>query len=170
MSRSRNWVFTINNYTEEDIKGFEEVKFEYVFQEEKGEQGTPHLQGCIFTPNALTLSGVKKIHNKAHWEIAKGNKIQCIKYCTKSETRNGEIYSNIDYNKYRLKEFTRQSKVDPMIQHKIQLARGSLWADLLDLGYNVTGMNGEEIITCWLKEFCMNENLENDDSEDEKSD
>lgn len=166
MSRSRNWVFTLNNYTKEDIKDLMELKVDYVFQEEKGEQGTPHLQGYICCPNALTLSGVKKIHTKAHWEIAKGNKVQCVKYCTKEETRIGEIFSNFEYKKYILKEKVKRNKVDSLADHKIQLARGQIWADLIDLGYNIVGMNAEEVVMCWLKEYCMVESNEDDFPED----
>jgi hypothetical protein len=93
-SRSRAWCFTLNNYTEEDIKFFasdtvDTVK--YIFQEETGENGTPHLQGMLYFDNARTFDQMKQIHSKVHWE-----KTKCIKgsinYCCKQETRTGQVY------------------------------------------------------------------------------
>lgn len=44
-----HYVFTLNNYTEEEIQKliiwFDKLCVRYCFQEEIGEQGTPHLQG-----------------------------------------------------------------------------------------------------------------------------
>lgn len=41
---SKYWCFTINNWTEIDVPKF--LNMEYlVFGREKGEDGTPHLQG-----------------------------------------------------------------------------------------------------------------------------
>ena len=47
----KNWVFTLNNYTEDDlaqIKRFFETMCVYgIFETEIGEQGTPHVQGVF---------------------------------------------------------------------------------------------------------------------------
>jgi len=90
--RCRAWVFTLNNYTEEDIQkitGTECLRF--VFQEEIGEQGTKHLQGFIEHKNPRTMSAMKKLLERAHWE--KCNNIKAsIAYCQKPETRNGRVF------------------------------------------------------------------------------
>lgn len=95
--RSRGWCFTINNFDDVDITTIENLeKCKYLFQEEKGKEGTPHLQGMIYFDNARTFSSVKKMLPKAHIEKMK-NKFASMKYCSKSDTRSGKIYSNFDY-------------------------------------------------------------------------
>lgn len=98
--RSRNWFFTLNNYTEDDIKHLEDIDAEYVFQKEKGENGTPHLQGIIMYANPRTLKSMKKINRRIHWEPSRDKKAS-IKYCIKDDTRDGEIYTNIDISIYK---------------------------------------------------------------------
>ncbi|AXH75570.1 MAG: putative viral replication protein [Cressdnaviricota sp.] len=91
--RSRAWSFTLNNYTDDDIKFFCDTldTAKYMFQEETGEIGTPHLQGVIYFENARTGKQMKELHSKVHWE-----KTKCLKgsvnYCCKEETRTGKIY------------------------------------------------------------------------------
>jgi len=97
-SRSRNWIFTLNNYMEAEVKNLQDEKWEYVFQKEKGKNGTPHLQGVVFFKHPQSLSTVRKMYPRAHWEKMKGTKEQAIAYCTKESTRDGEIYKNIKIN------------------------------------------------------------------------
>lgn len=89
-SQSRNWCFTLNNYTaeeEEKLKGeLAHVKY-IVFQRERGENGTAHLQGYLELDRSQRLSFVKKILEKAHWEVRRGSQEDAIKYCKKLETR-----------------------------------------------------------------------------------
>lgn len=96
--RARNWVFTLNNYTQDEIKDLAQQEC-YLFQEETGENGTPHLQGILCFKNPMSLSSMKKINERAHWEVCK-NKIASIQYCSKELSRTGEIFSNFDYVKY----------------------------------------------------------------------
>lgn len=97
--RNRFWFFTHNNYTEDDIPKYTSLKCDYCFQEEKGNNGTPHLQGILMYKNAISFNALKKAFPSTHWEICK-NKIAAIQYCTKVESRNGSIYTNIDLKKY----------------------------------------------------------------------
>lgn len=83
---SREWCFTLNNYTEEEManlaKSFEEEKCEFIIGEEVGEQGTPHLQGWIKHPKIIRP--MEKFKNpRIHWEKCKGNREQNIDYCSK---------------------------------------------------------------------------------------
>lgn len=94
MSKSRGWCLTINNFTEDDIEKIKLLKCEYCFQEETGENGTPHLQGMLYFKNARDFKQIKKIFETAHIEKMK-NKLASMKYCTKEETRTGKIYTNI---------------------------------------------------------------------------
>lgn len=86
MPRSRSYVFTLNNYTEEEeekTRDLGETCRYMVFGKEVGEQGTPHLQGYIVFPNARSLAGVKSLLPRAHFEVAKGNAEQNREYCSK---------------------------------------------------------------------------------------
>lgn len=83
-NKSRAFCFTVNNYTDACQTTFKELECTYmVYGREIGESGTPHLQGYVYFPNPRSISGVKNIHKKAHWEIAKGNHEQNRTYCTK---------------------------------------------------------------------------------------
>lgn len=86
MSRSRNWTYTLNNYSDEDIalvRGL--ITTYHVCGREVGDSGTPHLQGYIEMETQQTLSALKKKLPKAHLEVAKGNADQNKVYCTKDK-------------------------------------------------------------------------------------
>lgn len=101
---NRNWCFTLNNYNNDDIEKFKNIpKCNYVFQEEIGENETKHLQGFIAFDRAKTFTAVKKIDSKAHWEVCRDKKASIL-YCCKQDTRNGEIFSNFDYESYKVYE------------------------------------------------------------------
>ncbi len=96
-TRSRSWVFTFNNYTENDIVSlltqFTQANL-FIFQEEiGGKNNTPHLQGVVKWNNARTFKSMKKLNNKIHWEKCKNIKASVI-YCSKEDTRNGKQWSN----------------------------------------------------------------------------
>lgn len=86
MSRSRNWCFTLNNYSEEDEQKFQNLECKYlVFGYEVGEENkTPHLQGYVEFSNATRLDTLKKINERIHWESRKGSAQQAADYCKKS--------------------------------------------------------------------------------------
>ncbi len=95
--RARTWCFTLNNYDSSDPGTLAQhfLKYncvKYIFQEEIGENKTPHLQGVVNFKNPLSFSTMKKINNTAHWEVCKNLKAS-INYCSKEDTRSGEIYS-----------------------------------------------------------------------------
>lgn len=98
-NRSRNWCFTFNNYTEENIISlidyFKINKYNYVFQEEIGEEKTKHLQGLIMSQTQISFNTLKNFNDKIHWEKCKKIK-NSIDYCTKLQSRNGKVYTNID--------------------------------------------------------------------------
>ena len=84
MSRSRAYCFTLNNYSEQELSSLLSTPCTYlVVGKEEGAEGTPHLQGYIYFPNGKTLSSLKKISPRAHWELAKGDSLQNYNYCTK---------------------------------------------------------------------------------------
>lgn len=84
--RSRSWVFTVNNPAVEELDTFRPGVYG-VMQEERGENGTVHLQGVCYFSQPVTLAAVKKLHGRAHWEVMKGTLDQAIAYCMKEETQ-----------------------------------------------------------------------------------
>lgn len=92
-ARARNWCFTLNNYTDEEVQLVmkEHTPRNYiVFGYETGENGTPHLQGYVMLKNPAKLDVMKKWIPRAHFEIARGKPQQNIDYCIK-EVFNAEI-------------------------------------------------------------------------------
>jgi len=106
MSRKTRWCFTINSgkqASEEVLKGIYESLFALkekplgigymVYQLERGEEGTLHIQGYIEydkkDKNGKSLERTKTILGCtwAHLEGAMGNEQQCTAYCTKEESR-----------------------------------------------------------------------------------
>jgi len=90
------WCFTLNNYTNEQIEHIEHIfKYEclwYIFQEEAGENNTPHLQGTLCLKERQRMTSLKQWCPAIHWEPTRSVKASIV-YCTKHESRIGKIYS-----------------------------------------------------------------------------
>lgn len=90
-NQGRHWVFTWNNY-DDDFRtklvhaSDELVRYE-VYQEEIGEQGTPHIQGYVEFARPVRLAALKKWLPSAHWEARLGTRDQARAYCMKDDTR-----------------------------------------------------------------------------------
>lgn len=88
ISPAIRWCFTLNNYSKEELSSivsvFDTKSRLYIIGDEKGECGTPHLQGYVeFKTKCrpLNLFTFKRIH----WEKAKGNRDENITYCSKQK-------------------------------------------------------------------------------------
>lgn len=86
--RYRNWVFTLNNYTSDEELSIQRVGEDHakflLYGRERGESGTPHLQGMVVWQNAKTLAATKKtLSRRAHLEVMAGTPQQSIIYCSK---------------------------------------------------------------------------------------
>jgi len=93
ISPSKHWFFTCNNYTNNEIDiicSNSSIK-RYVFQEETGENGTPHLQGYINFNKKVRPKSVFS-STKFHWEKVIDIK-GAVQYCQKEETRTGKTYT-----------------------------------------------------------------------------
>jgi hypothetical protein len=94
ISPSKHWCFTLNNYNQSHIDMFLNVSSsivpKFIFQEEKGENGTPHLQGYLcFAKKSRPLSVFDS--KLIHWEPCRNVK-KSIAYCKKGDTRNGKCF------------------------------------------------------------------------------
>eukprot|EP00918_Siedleckia_nematoides_P018882 GHVU01040327.1.p1 GENE.GHVU01040327.1~~GHVU01040327.1.p1 ORF type:complete len:286 (+),score=13.93 GHVU01040327.1:371-1228(+) len=81
------WVFTFNNYTDQNYKTIKKLCSVFcrtaVIGKEVGEQGTPHLQGYIEFKTKARPKSKFKFTDKIHWEKAQGSKEDNYIYCTK---------------------------------------------------------------------------------------
>ena len=93
----RNWCFTKNNPKETDnqfdeyLKSLKHIRA-FVFQRERGENGTEHFQGYAEFHRSMRFSTMRKFLAGAHIEHRKGTKQQAVDYCKKEETRIGKVY------------------------------------------------------------------------------
>lgn len=89
-AKSCCWSITINNPTEDDITQWNVLPTlpwvkEVKGQIEKGENGTPHIQGMVRTLS-VRFSQVKRALPRAHIEVARNEKALAA-YVVKEETR-----------------------------------------------------------------------------------
>jgi len=100
MSKSRNYCFTLNNFTPNDWDSLTEYKqvdelpgnLRYlVCGREKGEYETPHIQGFLMFVNARSFTAVVKWfqdllgHSRVHVEAARGSAHEAATYCKKDQ-------------------------------------------------------------------------------------
>jgi len=93
--RSRDWVFTLNNYNEDDIKELKDLECKYIiFGKETGESGTPHLQGYVYFQNQRMGSQVRKLLPRGCYFAKRAAKspADAIAYCRKD----GDVFENGD--------------------------------------------------------------------------
>lgn len=82
-SYAKNWAFTINNDTFEDLCKILDVECRYmVFGFEKGDSGTNHIQGYVMFEKKKTLITLKGILGpRAHVEVARKVPLANYRYC-----------------------------------------------------------------------------------------
>lgn len=86
MSKTRGYVFTINNpngWDDADLEKAKDASSYLVYGKEVGENGTPHYQGYIRFANPVTFKRVKALIPRAHIEVQKGTAAQAAEYCKK---------------------------------------------------------------------------------------
>lgn len=86
--QGKNFIFTLNNYTEDDEKQLAELECSYlIYQHELApDTGTPHLQGYIQFGKRIDFNKLRKLF-RWHIEKARGTPEECRDYCSKSESR-----------------------------------------------------------------------------------
>lgn len=89
--RAKNWCFTINNYTEDELQLVKRIGEDHeshgvhclVYGLEVGDSGTPHIQGFISYNEKQTLRSVKGLlSQRLHGEIAR-DPHRAFEYCKK---------------------------------------------------------------------------------------
>lgn len=119
--KSRNWCFTLNNPTTDEIIKILDTEFEYcIFGFETGsKKETEHLQGYIEYNNVKRLNEAK-IVKRMHIENRKGNQKQAIEYCKKE----GEYYE--------FGEAKEQGKRNDLEEIKNEIINGSNIENIAD--------------------------------------
>lgn len=145
--RSRNYVFTLNNYTEDEVSAIQSIDAAFIgYGKEVGESGTPHLQGmCSFRFAKSFVAAKAAFPTRTHLEVMRGTSEEAWNYCSKD----GDVWSIgerprssnevADLNRCRYKEFIEHAKsgndddVDPCLYvqyystfHKIKAANQRL--------------------------------------------
>lgn len=86
MAQSKRWCFTINNFAPSDVArldGLGECKY-IIYGKERGESGTPHLQGFVIFEVNKRFNNVKQLlGDRCHVEVARGTSAQAAEYCRK---------------------------------------------------------------------------------------
>ena len=134
VSKARNYTFTINNYSESDLQGFEDLasaltKHHYICYgfEVAPSTGTKHIQGYIQLDSAQRYSFLHNYFDfkkdnetlKFHVEIANGTPEQNKVYCQKD----GDFYefgvATAQGARTDLKEIKEKIKENPKNLHQI---------------------------------------------------
>ncbi|GLC65130.1 hypothetical protein PLESTF_000255200 [Pleodorina starrii] len=74
MANSKRWCFTLNNWTQDEKDRLLAWASQYLVVGE---------EGFVIFPSTKRLTGVKKLLDRAHWEIARGTEEQAAEYCKK---------------------------------------------------------------------------------------
>ncbi len=80
--KSKHWVFTLNNPVE-SVTLVPATMVYLVVGKERGDEGTPHLQGYVVFKNRQYMTALKKWMPRAHVAIAKGTPEEASDYCKK---------------------------------------------------------------------------------------
>jgi len=114
--RAKNWCFTLNNYTPEDVDRLAApiAEVEYlIFGRETGASGTPHLQGTVCFRSRKRLQQVINIIGQAHCTVTR-YLTQSIEYCKKdgdfTETGSLPASAQKKEEKSELEEFKQSVK------------------------------------------------------------
>jgi len=98
-SRLRRFVFTLNNYTEEEYLDVTTRLTEYckwmIVAKETGEQGTPHLQGACILEKQTAFSTIKTLPGLRRARLAemRGKPEDSVRYCSKQDLQPFEFGS-----------------------------------------------------------------------------
>lgn len=86
ITKGKSWCFTINNYTDNDIKLLKGMKYKYIILGDEicPTTGTPHIQGYVYFRSDRDFTAIKKDMPRASISKCKGNSEQNITYCKKT--------------------------------------------------------------------------------------
>ncbi|GAC77764.1 replication protein, partial [uncultured marine virus] len=126
VKKGRKWCFTLNNYTQEELKNLAHDfrDFQYIFGKEIGDdKKTPHIQGYVESKHAVAFNTIKAFIPRGHIERCRGTTKSNYEYCSKD----GDFITNIDLR-------TFQEKLNAMCLKVYEKVKWKNWqAQVLDL-------------------------------------
>ncbi len=85
---AKGWCVTVNNPSEGAELLCDWTDCEYaIWQLETGKEGTLHYQGYVEMKLRRSLSFMKRLSPRAHWETRRGSRDQARDYCRKEDSR-----------------------------------------------------------------------------------
>lgn len=119
--KSHKYVFTINNYTADDLAAVKEIDCQRIRAGlEVGKNGTPHVQGAIVFKSQRTIAAVcRDLGGHAHLEVMRGTWGD-QKYCLK------------DGNVLRCDDYTNQGQRNDLVKFREAIKRGADDIELLE--------------------------------------
>lgn len=137
--RSRDWCFTTNNYTDEDIAKLDDVSSVstyLIYGKENAKTGTPHLQGYVYFADAKSFGKIQKLIPKgSHIEKTKGTPQQAADYCKKE----GDF---VEFGKLPEK----QGKRNDLEQIRDMIQEGKSMNDVIDVATNYQSLRTAELL------------------------
>lgn len=118
---SRKFVFTINNYTEAEVKRIKDIPCaRIVAGKEVGDEGTPHVQGAVVFTRPMRITAVRNaLGGRAHVEEMMGtwsNQDYCVK--------DGEVI--------RIADNTKQGSREDLVKFREAIKDGQSWLELCE--------------------------------------
>ncbi len=138
---------------------------QYIFGQEIGEEGTPHLQGAVRFKTKQRFTAVVKLFpgKGVHWEKQVKKWDFNVEYCRKDLETHGDwslIHGNIpEASKYKPREKRCMEREyanvvwRPWQQNVIDIIRGEVHPRKVHWFWEPTGDSGKSFLTKWL---CMN--------------
>lgn len=149
ISPSRRWVFTLNNYTDEQLSNLAKLsegwKQAIIGKEVCPTTGTPHLQGYVEFKKAVRPAEHIPI-KQIHWEKAKAGPKANLEYCTKES----EIFINKGFS--ILKDPMAGLQIQPWQQKIYDIIKGEPSKRTIYWIYDQLGGIGK---TTFQKHLCL---------------
>jgi hypothetical protein len=162
MSAAKRWCFTLNNPTNQEEQSIKDAHTNcsyLVVGRERGESGTPHLQGFLILLTKLRLRSLKRLRGfeRCHLELSRGTPQQASEYCKKDG----------DYDEYGELPST-QGKRTEFGDLKEWIKAQETFPSFRDVAENFPSLAGRYPKSCerFIAEFGNRPNLMGDDPTD----
>jgi len=140
--KHRNWVFTINNPTQQVISLSCQIKF-LCATLEIGESGTTHYQGYLELQTSRTLEQTQRLLlDHAHLEPRRGTKAQALSYVQKSWSEELQTSDNsVNIFDGLTSPIQSSETIDSSLQPIVVIGFGGTWKELHQLSKPILFIN-----------------------------
>lgn len=157
--KSRKWVFTLNNWNDEEWEHLEQhVKLKskfFIIGKEVGDSGTPHLQGYIEYASGRYFTTMQNLSPRAHFEKAKGSALENLSYCSKDSNFITNIEEEGPSQAEKLKTMVLESEYKDVQwqdwqERVIELVEGPVHPRKISWFWEPTGATGKSFLCKFL--------------------